>query len=103
MVIDKSVHDYLNNNKILPDDQHYLYVGVKGGGCSGLQYVFEVVHWEPEKYIVLDNMYVCTDKKSLLFLKETTLVYKSSIGASVLVVENPGVASVCGCGSSFSL
>lgn len=102
MKIDPSVHKYLQDNKILPDGNHMLYVGVKGGGCSGMQYVFQVIKWDPDKYFAYD-MFVCSDNKSSLFLKNCTLVYKQSVGASILVVENPNAVSTCGCGESFSL
>lgn len=102
MKIDQSVHKYLTDNKMLPDGNHMLYVGVRGGGCSGMQYVFDVVLFDTNKYFAYD-MFVCSDSKSSLFLKNCTLVYKQSVGASILVVENPAAKSTCGCGESFSL
>lgn len=106
MKVDESVHKYLQDSHLFPDGNHSLYVGVKGGGCSGLQYVFEIVKTDfadpNNKYIPID-MFVVTDKKSSLFLKGCTLVYKMSVGASILVVENPNATSTCGCGESFSL
>jgi iron-sulfur cluster assembly protein len=102
MTVDESVHKYLNDNKMLPDGDHMLYVGVKGGGCSGMQYVFQIVKFDPNKHFAID-IFVCSDSKSSLFLKNTVLKYKMSVGASILVVENPNAASTCGCGESFSL
>lgn len=100
MIIDESVHEYLEREKILPDG-HVLYVGVRGGGCSGLSYVFQVVSPTAD-HIVLSSK-VVSDKKSMLFLKNTVLKYKQSVGASILVVENPNAVSTCGCGESFSV
>ena len=102
MTIDPSVHDYLRTIPQIANGSHYLYVGVKGGGCSGLQYVFEVVKLDPDKHFCYD-IFVCSDSKSALFLKDSTLKYKQSVGASILVVENPNAVSTCGCGESFSL
>lgn len=102
MTIDPTVHAYLTANNILPDSTHRLYVGVKGGGCSGMQYVFQVVAFDPTRYTEVDQM-VCSDKKSSLFLRGTVLRYKQSVGASILVVENPAAKSTCGCGESFSI
>ena len=102
MKVDESVHTYLQSNAMLPDVDHRLYVGVQGGGCSGMRYVFEVVKWDPAKYTVVDA-FVCSDFKSSLFLKNCTLKYKQSVGASILVVENPTALSTCGCGESFNL
>lgn len=102
MIIDPSVHKYLQDNKMLPDGNHMLYVGVKGGGCSGMQYVFDILKFDPDKHFAYD-MFVCSDSKSSLFLKNCKLVYKQSVGAAILVVENPNAVSTCGCGESFSL
>lgn len=102
MKINDSVHKYLQDNKMLPDGNHMLYVGVKGGGCSGMQYVFEIVNWDSNKYFAYDT-FVCSDNKSSLFLKNCTLVYKMSVGASILVVENPNITASCGCGNSFQV
>ena len=102
MKIDDSVHTYLRDNKMLPDGNHMLYVGVKGGGCSGMQYVFQILKFDPNKHFAYD-IFVCSDSKSSLFLKNCILKYKQSVGASILVVENPASKSECGCGASFSL
>ncbi len=102
MTIDESVHKYLTDNNILPDSEHRLYVGVKGGGCSGYQYVFELVKFDVAKHSSIDA-FVCTDSKSSLFLKNCTLKYTQKLGASILVVENPAATSTCGCGESFNI
>lgn len=102
MQVDASVHAYIEEAKLLPDSEHSLYVGIKGGGCSGLQYVFEIVKFDPDKYISVDT-YVATDKKSAMFLKDCILVYKESVGARILVVENAQAKNTCGCGLSFNL
>lgn len=81
-----------------------LRVGVKGGGCSGLSYTFA---WEKEERLG-DQVFegpegakLFVDRKSLLFLKGTTLDYDTGLLAKGFVFTNPNAKSTCGCGSSF--
>jgi iron-sulfur cluster assembly protein len=81
-----------------------LRVGVKGGGCSGLSYTFS---WDREARLGdevfegPDGAKIFVDKKSLLFLKGTTLDYDTALLTQGFVFHNPNAKSTCGCGSSF--
>ena len=81
-----------------------LRVGVKGGGCSGLSYTFA---WEKEPrfgdevFEGPDGAKIFVDKKSLLFLKGTTLDYDTALLTQGFVFSNPNAKQTCGCGSSF--
>lgn len=80
-------------------------VGIKGGGCSGFSYVFELETGEPSKkdlVIEKDGITVHMDKKSSLFLLDTTLDYQSSFMKSGFTFLNEQAKSTCGCGMSFS-
>ena len=80
-----------------------LRVGVKGGGCSGLSYTFS---WEKEARVG-DEVFeghgakIFVDRKSLLFLKGTTLDYDTALLTKGFVFHNPNAKQTCGCGSSF--
>jgi iron-sulfur cluster assembly protein len=80
-----------------------LRVGVKGGGCSGLSYTFA---WEREPRLG-DEVFeahgakIFVDRKSLLFLKGTTLDYDTALLTQGFVFSNPNAKQTCGCGSSF--
>ena len=80
-----------------------LRVGVKGGGCSGLSYTFA---WERQPRLG-DEVFeghgakIFVDKKSLLFLKGTTLDYDTALLTKGFVFNNPNAKQTCGCGSSF--
>jgi iron-sulfur cluster assembly protein len=81
-----------------------LRVGVKGGGCSGLSYTFA---WEKEPrfgdevFEGRDGAKIFVDRKSLLFLKGTTLDYDTALLTQGFVFNNPNAKQTCGCGSSF--
>lgn len=81
-----------------------LRLGVQGGGCSGMSYLFR---FEP-KQRPNDNVYdfegvrIFIDPKSLVYLKGVTLDYKESLIHSGFVFENPNAKKSCGCGTSFS-
>jgi iron-sulfur cluster assembly protein len=83
-----------------------LRVGIKGGGCSGLSYVFS---WEKEARVG-DQVFegpegarIFVDKKSYLFLKGTVLDYDTSLMSKGFVLSNPNAKASCGCGTSFSV
>ena len=81
-----------------------LRLGVQGGGCSGLSYLFR---FEPKER-PNDNVYdfegvrVFIDPKSLVYLNGVKLDYKESLIHSGFVFENPNSQKSCGCGTSFS-
>jgi iron-sulfur cluster assembly protein len=83
-----------------------LRVGVKGGGCSGMSYVFA---WEKEArtgdevFDGPDGTKIFVDKKSYLFLKGCVLDYDTSLMSKGFVLSNPNAKSSCGCGSSFGV
>lgn len=79
-----------------------LRVGVRGGGCSGFQYLLAIdevrdddLTWEQEGITI-----VC-DKDQTFYLNGATLDYKETIEESGFVFDNPLATSSCGCGSSF--
>src|SRR6185436_19160518 len=81
-----------------------LRVGVKGGGCSGLSYIFA---WEKtallgdEVFEGPDGAKIFVDRKSHLFLDGTTLDYDTALISKGFVFNNPNAKQTCGCGSSF--
>lgn len=86
-------------------DTHFLRVGVKGGGCSGLSYVmdFDNEMTESDEVVTLPDLKVVIDKKSLLYLIGTELQYSSGLNGKGFEWVNPNASRTCGCGESFSL
>ena len=87
------------------DGTHFLRVGVKGGGGSGLSYVmdFDTDITEMDEVIDLPELKVVIDKKSVLYLFGTELQYSSGLNGKGFQWVNPNASRTCGCGESFSL
>ena len=83
-----------------------LRVGIKAGGCSGFEYVFE---WEAAPApadLVFDGpegVKVWVDPRSHRLLDGTTLDYDTSLVSRGFVFQNPNAKQTCGCGTSFSV
>ena len=82
-----------------------LRVGVKNGGCAGMEYTMD---WADEKKpfdeVVEDKgARVLIEAKALMFLLGTEMDYKTSVLKSGCVFNNPNQTSACGCGESVEI
>ena len=86
-------------------DTHFLRVGVKGGGCSGLSYMmdFDDTITEMDEVIDLNVLRVVVDKKSVLYLYGTQLEYSDGLNGKGFHWVNPNASRECGCGASFAI
>lgn len=83
----------------------FIRVGVKSGGCSGLEYElkFDNQTNESDKMFEDNGVKIVVDKKSFLYLVGTVLEYSGGLNGKGFVFNNPNAARTCGCGESFSL
>mgnify|MGYP000393751150 FL=1 len=83
----------------------YIRVGVKSGGCSGLEYVlkFDNEKTDADQVFEDNGIKIVVDKKSFLYLVGTTLDFSGGLNGKGFVFNNPNAARTCGCGESFSL
>lgn len=91
-----------------------LRVIVDGGGCSGLQYLFELEEWSqpptPRSLKKSDDVLleqagvsVIVDGISLGYMSGAKVDYvEEMISSSFRVLDNPNSEGSCGCGVSFS-
>lgn len=82
-----------------------LRVGVKKGGCAGMEYTMEFVE-EPAKFdeVVEDRgVKLFIDAKAVLYLLGTEMDYVTDRLSSKFVFNNPNQTSACGCGESIAL
>ncbi|MPS64037.1 MULTISPECIES: HesB/IscA family protein [Chryseobacterium] len=85
--------------------EDYIRVGVKSGGCSGLEYVlkFDNEKTDTDQVFEDNDIKIIVDKKSILYLAGTTLEYSGGLNGKGFVFNNPNASRTCGCGESFSL
>ncbi|MEC5157280.1 HesB/IscA family protein [Chryseobacterium sp. MP_3.2] len=85
--------------------EDYIRVGVKSGGCSGLEYVLKFDNQTADSDQVFEDngIKVIIDKKSILYLAGTVLEYSGGLNGKGFVFNNPNANRTCGCGESFSL
>lgn len=83
----------------------FIRVGVKSGGCSGLEYVlkFDKEKTDADQVFEDNGIKIVVDKKSFLYLVGTTLDFSGGLNGKGFVFNNPNAARTCGCGESFSL
>ena len=80
-------------------------VGVKNGGCAGMEYTMEYVDSiGPKDEVVEDQgVKIVVDPKAVLFLIGTEMDWKVGKLSSQFVFNNPNQTSACGCGESVLL
>jgi len=83
----------------------FLRVGVKNGGCAGMEYVMDYAD-EPEQFdeVVEDNgVKIVVDAKAVLFLLGAVVDYEVTPLHEKFVFNNPNQTDACGCGESVTI
>ncbi|MDN3606007.1 HesB/IscA family protein [Kaistella yonginensis] len=85
--------------------EDFIRVGVKSGGCSGLEYVLKFDNQKTDSDQVFEDngIKIIIDKKSVLYLAGTVLEFSGGLNGKGFVFNNPNANRTCGCGESFSL
>ena len=80
-------------------------VGVKNGGCAGMEYTMEYADSvRPTDEVVEDKgVKIMVDPKAVLFLLGTEMDYNAEKLSAQFVFNNPNQTSACGCGESVQL
>ena len=83
---------------------HYLRIGLKGGGCSGYMYSYDFIETPEEKDKIFEfgEVKICIDIKSYLFLNGMEIDYEEDLLKSGLVFKTPSAKRTCGCGESVT-
>jgi iron-sulfur cluster assembly protein len=82
-----------------------LRVGVKKGGCAGMEYTMEYAsEIRPIDEVVEDKgVRIFIEPSAILFLLGTEMDYRSDTLTSGFVFNNPNQTSACGCGESVEI
>ena len=80
-------------------------VGVKNGGCAGMEYTMEyAAAVNPADEVVEDKgVKILIDPKAILFLLGTEMDYKTEKLSAQFIFKNPNQTSACGCGELVQL
>jgi iron-sulfur cluster assembly protein len=83
----------------------FLRVGVKGGGCTGLEYVLKIEdrRLDFDLEYEQDGILVVCDAKSAMYLAGSTLKWTGNLIGGGFQFDNPNAERSCGCGTSFSV
>ncbi|WP_299693427.1 iron-sulfur cluster assembly accessory protein [uncultured Tateyamaria sp.] len=91
--------------KLMQKDGHAgLRIGVKKGGCAGMEYTMEYVdEADPnDEAVEQDGARVMIAPMAQMFLFGTEIDYETSLLESGFKFNNPNVTDACGCGESIS-
>jgi iron-sulfur cluster assembly protein len=82
-----------------------LRVGIKKGGCAGMEYTMDAVaEADPKDEVVeADGARVFVDRAAVLFLLGSRMDYEVTKFRSGFTFKNPNQVSACGCGESVEL
>ena len=82
-----------------------LKIGVKKGGCAGMEYTmtWATAAGKFDEVVEADGAKVIIDPAAVLYLIGTEMDYRTDTLASQFVFNNPNQKSACGCGESVNL
>src|SRR5262245_16181855 len=97
----KRVRDLMAANP----DSLGLRIGVKKGGCAGMEYTVALADQKGphDEVIEDDGALVLIDPGAIMYLLGTEMDFKTDKLASQFVFNNPNQTGACGCGESVSL
>ncbi len=80
-----------------------LRIGVKKGGCAGMEYTMDYVHQADsnDEIVEQDGARVMIAPMAQMFLFGTEIDYEVSLLESGFKFRNPNVVDACGCGESI--
>lgn len=80
-----------------------LKLGVKKGGCAGMEYTMEVTQaaGPMDEVVEQDGARVMIAPMAQMFLFGTEIDYETSLLEAGFKFNNPNVAEACGCGESI--
>ena len=97
----EKVREFLSSQAVSGDTAG-LRVGVRGGGCSGFQYVLAFdERRDGDQTFEHEGITLLVDRESLPYVRGSVIDFVDGLQGAGFKVENPNVIAACGCGSSF--
>ena len=90
--------------KLMAKDGHMgLRIGVKKGGCAGMEYTMDYVNEvdKNDELVEQNGARVMIAPMAQMFLFGTEIDYETSLLEAGLKFRNPNVTDACGCGESI--
>ena len=90
--------------RLMAKDGHQgLRIGVKKGGCAGMEYTMEyVTEINPlDEVVEVEGARVMIAPMAQMFLFGTEVDYETTLLESGFKFNNPNVTEACGCGESI--
>lgn len=86
-------------------EQGFLRVGVKNGGCAGMEYLMDYVSEISALDEVVEDkdVQIVVDAKAVLFLLGSVVDYETTVLSSRFTFKNPQQTDACGCGESVTI
>jgi iron-sulfur cluster assembly protein len=82
-----------------------LRIGIKKGGCAGMEYTMAVAEEKRphDEVIEQDGAVVLVEPAAIMYLLGTEMDFKTDKLSSQFVFNNPNQRGACGCGESVNL
>ena len=87
------------------EDAHGIRLGIKKGGCAGMEYTVSLVT-EPnakDDHVERDGAHVYVAPEATLYLIGTEMDFETTPIRTGFTFRNPNQSSACGCGESVEL
>ncbi len=84
-------------------DDHYLRIGVKGGGCAGFTYILGFdLKQEEDEIFEFEGVPIVINPAHSLYLVGMEIDWLDGLNNRGFQFNNPNADDTCGCGTSFS-
>jgi iron-sulfur cluster assembly protein len=83
----------------------FLRVGVKNGGCAGMEYTMDYVDAPAafDEKVEDKGVRIVVDAKAVMFLLGSQIDYEKTPLHAKFVFANPNQTDACGCGESVTI
>ncbi len=86
------------------DNDKFLRVGVKGGGCSGMTYVLDFeTKTEKDEYFEIEGIPCIINPAHSIYLADMEVNFEGGLNSRGFTFKNPNASTTCGCGTSFGV